>query len=190
MSTYKQVFEKNKYNLPEVVNKSKTWFNQQALLLSKQNLQPIRLIQSSTDKNRSQVTPGDMYLFMYRAEHRDTLPYWDMFPLVFPFRRLKDGFIGLNMHYLPYQMRIVLLDRLMDIRTDKSITENTRLRFSWSTIQGASKLKLAEPCVHRYLGDNLMTPLKRIDPQDWTTALFLPIESFVGASKTTVWRNI
>lgn len=157
--------------------------------MGKQGIQPQRLIRSEPSRNVNRITPGEMYLFMYDAKHAEDLPYFDMFPLVFPFRRLQDGFIGLNMHYLPYQLRVDLLDRLMDFRSNKTLNENTKLKYSWSTIQAASRYSNAIPCVHRYLLSQIQTPLKKIDAQDWGTALMLPVERFVGASKQQVWSK-
>lgn len=189
MSLYTETFQKNQYNLPQVVQKSKTWFQQQALLLSKQNIQPLKLIRSSPEKNVMKIIPGDLVLFMYDAKTQDKLQYWDMFPLVFPFRKLTDGFIGLNLHYLPYYMRARLLDRLMDFSTNQLMNENTRLRYKWSTISSVARYAAAFPCVHRYLLPHIQTPLKKIDSQDWTTALMLPVERFIGASKQRVWSE-
>lgn len=189
MNAFEQVFKRNQYNLGDAATKSRTWFQQQVQLLSKQTIAPQRLINSDPDRNQSRIVPGNLYLFSYDAKHQDTLPYWDMFPLVFPFSRLKDGFIGLNMHYLPYQLRIQLLDRLMEFKSNKTLNENTKLKYSWSTIAGVSRFKLAESCVHRYLNTQIQSPLKKIDAPEWTTALMLPVERFVGAQKSTVWRN-
>jgi len=189
MGLYSDIFRSNQYQLAQTSVKSKTWFLQQAKLLSKQDIKPLALIQSETRRNTNHIIPGELYTFMYDAKHRDTLPYWDMFPLVFPYRRLKDGFIGLNFHYLNYQMRIQLLDRLMEFKTNKTLNETTRIKYSWATIQGSSKLKIAEPCIHRYLLSHVQSPFKKIEAPDWTTALMLPVERFVGASKQRVWTE-
>lgn len=189
MGLYTDTFRKNQYNIQNAVQQSRSWFQQQALLLGKQGIQPQRLIRSEPSRNVARIVPGEMYLFNYDAKHAEDLPYWDMFPLVFPFRRLRDGFIGLNMHYLPYQLRVQLLDRLMDFRTNKTLNENTKLKYSWSTINAASRYANAIPCVHRYLLTQIQSPLKKIDSQDWATALMLPVERFVGASKQQVWSN-
>jgi hypothetical protein len=189
MGTYTDVFNKNHYQLKDAVARSQTWFQQQSRLLGRQQIQPLRLIKSEPQRNARHIIPGEMYLFAYDAKTQDKLPYWDMFPLVFPFRKLQDGFIGLNMHYLPHALRARLLDRLMEFKTNSAMDETTRLRYSWSTIQGVSKFKIAEPCIHRYLTSHLQSPLKRIDSQDWTTALLLPVERFVGASKQQVWTE-
>lgn len=189
MSLYSNIFNKNQVDLKSAVKQSQTWFQQQSVLLGRQRIIPLQLIKSEPQRNVNRIIPGEMYLFAYDAKTKDTLPYWDMFPLVFPFKKLKDGFIGLNMHYLPYAMRVRLLDRLMDFKTNSLLNDTTRLRYSWSTIQGASRFKMAEPCVHRYLTDHIQSPLKKIDSNDWATALLLPVERFVGASKQRVWTE-
>ena len=189
MSIYSDTFQKNQYNLVQAAQRSQTWFQQQARLLTKQSIQPMRLINSEPERNRFRVVPGELYLFMYDAKMQDELPYWDMFPLVFPFRKLKDGFIGLNMHYLPYKARVTLLSRLMDFKTNRLMNENTRLKCSWGVINGLSRYSFAKHCVHRYLANHLQTPLKKIDASDWATAMMLPVERFVGASKQQVWSE-
>lgn len=189
MSLYSNIFTKNQVDLKTAVKQSQTWFQQQSFLLGRQRIIPLQLIKSEPQRNVNRIIPGEMYLFAYDAKTKDTLPYWDMYPLVFPFKKLKDGFIGLNMHYLPYAMRVRLLDRLMDFKTNSLLNDTTRLRYSWSTIQGVSRFKMAEPCVHRYLTNHIQSPLKKIDSNDWATALLLPVERFVGASKQRVWTE-
>lgn len=189
MGTFEQTFKDHRYNLPDAVRKSRTWFQQQALLLNKERIIPSQLIRSAPSLNRKKIIPGELYLFQYDAKHQDTLPYWDMFPLVFPFSETPDGFIGLNMHYLPYQMRFQLLDRLMVFRTSQTLNETTRLKYSWQTIAGLSKFKIAEACVKRYLLNHVQSPFKKIEADNWGTAMMLPVERFVGASKQVVWNE-
>lgn len=189
MSTYNKIFTDNQYNLKYAVKRSEDWFKQQIVLLRQQRIGAYYLMRSNAEQNRSAITPGEMYMFYYDAKLKDELPYWDKFPLVFPFRALDDGFIGLNMHYLPYRMRIVLLDQLSVFRNTARFNEDTRLKLSWELIQGLSKLNLAKPCVHRYLASHIKSPLKKVDAPDWTTALMLPVEQFTGASKQRVWTD-
>ena len=187
MGAFEQTFLKNQYDVKQAAQKSQTWFQQQARLLAKQTISPQTLIRADSKRNKAKITPGEMYLFAYDAKTQDTLPYWDMFPLVFPFRRLPDGFIGLNFHYLPYMYRIKLLDRLLEFKTSKTLTETTKLRYSWSTIASATKYKWAQPCVHRYLTAHVQSAFKKIDAPDWGTAMMLPVERFVGANKLKIW---
>lgn len=190
MATYDQIFRKNHYDIKTAISKSRTWFEQQARLLSgNTQIVPQRLIRTNAERNVTKVVPGELYLFNYDAKLKDTLPYWDTFPLVFPFRKMPDGFIGLNMHYLPYQLRIVLLDRLMSFKTNSAMDETTRLKLSWGTISALSAQFHAQSTVHRYLLDHVKSPLKRIDSADWATAMMLPVERFVGSTKQKVWKD-
>ena len=47
---------------------------------------------------------GRMYFYFYDPKTKDTLPYYDKFPLVIPIERYPDGFLGLNLHYQSIQM--------------------------------------------------------------------------------------
>lgn len=137
--------------------------------------------------NKIQV--GNMYMYIYDPKLKETLPYYDTFPLVFPFKKVPGGFYGLNMHYLPYGLRFQLLQRLFDLATDSTITDSTRLVMSWKVLSGSSKFAAVQPCVKHYLDDHVMSRFLLIPPKDWATAVMLPVERFVGATKTRVWRD-
>jgi len=55
---------------------------------------------------------GGLMFFIYDPKTKDKLPYWDRFPLVIPINLYPDGFLGLNLHYLPYYQRQLLLATL------------------------------------------------------------------------------
>jgi hypothetical protein len=185
----KDIFLQNQYDLKTAAVRSKAWFQQQATMLKRHNITAQKVLNSDSQKVNRQIMPGSLYMFLYDPKTKDELPYYDMFPLVFPYKKLSGGFMGLNMHYLPYQARVVLLQRLMDFATDKNMTENTRIRYSWNLISGVSRFKWAEPCVKHYLNSHLKSGFRKIDAPDWTTAMLLPVEQFVGASKNKVWQD-
>lgn len=187
MTSMLDVFQKHRYD-PSIVTQSRTWFRQQATLLRKEGIKPARMYQNS-GSYVSSVKPGNMYMFFYDPKTKDTLPYYDSFPLVFPFAKTPNGFMGLNLHYLSYRFRIVLLDNLLKFKNTKGLDETTKLRLSWDLLKGISKHRLVEPCVKSYLTDHLVTQLKLVSPTDWTTALMMPVESFKKASTTEVWKN-
>jgi hypothetical protein len=125
---------------------------------------------------------------MYIAKHRATLPYYDQFPMVFPFKAVKGGFLGLNMHYIPYAYRIKILDSLIDIDLSKR-TDSKKIQISWDLITSTSRLKPLEPCIHHYLYNQMASGLKLIYPKDYATAMLLPVQNFVGATTTQVWKD-
>lgn len=183
------IFEKNKYNLVDAAKQSRSWFAQQQLLLRRQNINIQKVMRSDPREMKASIKPGHLYMFAYDPKHKETLPYYDAFPLVFPYEAVKGGFMGLNLHYLPYQMRVILLDRLMVFAVNDTMDETTRLKYSWQLISTASRYAMAQPCIKHYLYDHVGSPFRRIDASDWATAMMLPVEQFVGASREQIWKD-
>ena len=183
------VFERNQYDLANAAKKSRGWLENQVTMMTKQNITPNKVLAGDPKALTTTLTPGHLYLFGYDAKMKAELPYYDRFPLVFPFRKTADGFLGLNMHYLPYQLRIQLLDRLMVFRSNARMDETTRLKYSWATIDGVSKFAAAKPCVKQYLSGHVKTQFRKVSSEDWATAMLLPVERFVGASKQEIWAE-
>ena len=188
-STMLDVFEKNQYDLKTAVKKSRAWFEQQVLLMTRQQLTPQRVLNGNPEQLVTRVMPGHLYMFVYDPKTKAELPYYDRFPLVFPFRKTPDGFIGLNMHYLPYQLRITLLDNLLTYANNQRFDETTRLKYSWALIDGVSKYAAAKPCVKQYLSGHVRTQFRQVESNNWATAMLLPVERFVGASKQEIWSD-
>jgi hypothetical protein len=189
MASFYDIFKQNQYDLKAAAKQSRTWYEQQARLLGAKSITPNKVLRSQSARVKSQVVPGSLYMFLYDPKGKADLPYYDVFPMVFPFKKVPGGFLGLNMHYLPYQARVQLLDRLMSFATDTKLNESTRIKYSWATINGVSKFKLAEPCVKHYLTNHVRSTFRKIDAPDWATAMLLPVEQFVGANKAKVWED-
>lgn len=187
--TVKDVFERNRYDLKTAIKKSRSWFDRQVQMLARENLTPQKVISGNTDQVTTTVLPGYLYMYLYDPKLKETLPYYDRFPLVFPYRKTQDGFIGLNMHYLPYALRIELLDALLTFRNNNRLDETTRLKYSWAVIDGVSRYRAAQPCIKQYLIPHVRSQFRRINADDWATAMLLPVERFVGASKQEVWAD-
>lgn len=183
------VFEKNKYNLEDASKKSRAWFSQQVLILRGQRITPQKVLTSNANQLRQRISPGFLYMFSYDPKYKEELPYYDAFPLVFPYATAPGGFIGLNLHYLPYQMRITLLDRLMTFANNDKMDETTKIKYSWQLINGVSRYKLAQPCIKQYLNEHVRSPFRRIESNDWATAMMLPVEQFTKATREQVWTD-
>ena len=63
---------------------------------------------------------GRMYFYFYNPKWKDSLPYYDRFPLVIPIERYQDGFLGLNLHYIHPKQRIILLDKLSEVASNNN----------------------------------------------------------------------
>jgi len=135
------------------------------------------------------ILPGKMYMFFYTPKHKETLPYYDLFPLVLPFRKVPGGFYGLNLHYLPYIVRFRILGILSDYATDEKMVEETRLRLNWKLLSSTSRLKPVEACVKHYLFENVESRFLEIPYPDWVVASQLPVEMFEKQNKLDVWND-
>lgn len=183
------VFDANKYNLSVAVEKSSSWYKKQVAALAKDNITPNKILQGDITELTNAIRPGFLYMYKYDPKTKDTLPYYDVFPLVFPFRKTKTGFYGLNMHYLPYELRIKLLDELLVFKSNSRWDETTKIKYSWELINGISRFAPAQPCVKQYLNAHVKSAFRQISSDDWATAMLLPVEKFVGASKQQVWSD-
>jgi hypothetical protein len=145
----------------------------------------------NSDKSRLTTTlvPGTMYMFFYDPKHKKTLPFYDRFPLIFPFELTSDGFMGINLHYLPLDIRAKVMDALYTVATDRKYNETTRLRLSYGVLQQFAGSKFIRPCIKRYLNGHVKSAFMQVFPAEWDIALFLPTERFAKASKQQVFEH-
>lgn len=174
--------------LPARSRRSKNWFREAAKNTS---VTPQKLLKEHTPKlipaNRFEY--GNMYLFNYDPKWKKELPYYDTWPLIFPIDPKPNGFLGINLHYLPLEARAKLMDKLYSIRTDNSYNEQTKLAISYSVLKSASKFKYFEPCVKWYLWDHVRSKFLWVESVEWDIALFLPLARFQKKSQEEVWKD-
>ena len=171
--------------MPNKTADARQWFRDEASSISTARQREIFSKADYTNR----VIPGQMLMFLYDAKHRSTLPYFDQFPLIFPLGPASDGFLGLNLHYLPHTFRAQLMDALYETSNNKKYDDSTKLRVSYDILKSASKFRYFKPCVKHYLNNNVKSRFVYISPEKWDIALFLPTERFAGARKQRVWED-
>ena len=169
--------------VPARTDSARAWYRDRARTT---RIQPQTLIKSDRERLTSRVMIGRMYHFFYDPKHKKTLPYYDRFPLIFPFKSVRGGFLGINLHYLPLRLRAKLMDELYGLAEDNRYDENTRLRISYNVLNGAAKYKYFKPCVKHYLTPHVKSRFLEVYAAEWDIALFLPTERFVGSNKRAV----
>ena len=137
-------------------------------------------------KRDSKPFYGKLNMFFYDPKHKKKLPYYDTFPLVLPLESYPDGFLGINLHYLPIPLRIKLLDGLVDFSNNTKFDESTRLVVDYSKLK---KIKLIKPTLKRYLAGHTKSDFRRIDADEFTIATLLPVQRFKKASESEVWKE-
>ena len=117
-----------------------------------------------------------MNLFGYDPKHKDRLPYYDVFPLIFPLEPAKGGFIGLNFHYLPPLARVQFLRSLANTTTDKKFDKKTRYNINWRNNTFMKKT------AKHYLFNQVRTSFLNITAEEMAIAIFLPVARFKKGS--------
>ena len=180
----------NKVPAPPGTPEYRNWFRDRASRITRVNHN--KLISENkplTMKSIRLQDIGRMFMFFYDAKTKADLPFWDMFPLIFPIHIYKDGFLGINLHYLPPLYRAKLMDQLYSIVNNTKYDMTTKLRISYEILNGAAKFKLFKPCVKRYLNNHVRSRFLHISAEEWDFATFLPVQKFQKASATTVWAD-
>lgn len=140
---------------------------------------------------RGVVTPilGQIFHYVYDPKTKDDLPYYDTFPLVMPIQMYDDGWLGINVHYLPPYLRARLLGLIRATMRSTKMTREVKARLTYQIIVTASRMRIALPAVKRYLTSHVASKIARIHPRDWHYVVMLPSEQFKKASKEKVWAD-
>ena len=132
---------------------------------------------------------GGLYSFYYDPKTKDDLPYYDRFPMVIALERYPDGFLGLNLHYLPLNYRVAFLSKLADYASYNANDEVQRLRVTYDILSASKRLREFRPCIKKYLLTQVQSKIITIQPEEWEAAALLPLHQFRKASASKVWNE-
>jgi hypothetical protein len=166
-------------------DESQKWFRNKLKNIGQVNRQ--KLLRDSALQRVARPRMGDMYMFFYDPKHKETLPYYDTFPLIIMVEKAPGGFYGLNMHYLPPVLRAKLFDGLA--KSDERYDENTRFRARYRLLQSVRKLKYFKPCFKHYLTKHVEGRISKVEAPEWEIALFMPTQRFKKATATQVYAD-
>ena len=165
------------------IRKSADWYNRNVRNLS-DRITARKLMNSG--KLIARPSAGRLNMFFYEPKTRARLPYYDVFPLVFPLEPIRGGFLGMNFHYLPPLLRMRLLERMQAKATDKDFDSNTKFDVTYSDVK---RLSIVKPTIKKYLYSYVQTGFLRINADEAATAIFLPVQRFKKASEVRVYAD-
>lgn len=175
--------------VPAKTRAAREWYRDaaSALVTKITSSQALRRTQESRKVDSMEL--GYMYAFSYDPKMKRELPYYDVFPLIFPVKFERDGFLGINFHYLPPVLRAKLMDALYPNLTNRQFDDSTRMRISYDILQSAAKYRYFKPTLKKYLRSHVRSQFLEIHVNEWDIALFLPTESFRKADTEKVWAE-
>jgi len=184
--------EKIAAQLPWMSREATEWFKNKIRELRN----PQKLIQPITkEKHRftrntdvRKFLMGGLYFFVYDPKGKADLPYYDRFPLVMPLKKESDGFIGLNFHYLPLSYRIRFMKKLLPLALYDG-DDIRRIRITYDILSASSRYKEFKPCIKKYLIPHIKSRILKVEPDEWDTALFLPVHQFRKAPVQEIWKE-
>ena len=174
-------------------DESRAWFMNKAKNMRNINRQALireePLKQRTALQNLSRTgLVGTMQMFFYDPKHKETLPYYDLFPLIIVVGPAKGGFYGLNLHYLPPILRAKMLDSLMETANMKA-TDDAKFQITYKKLQAVSNLKYYEPCFKHYLTKHVKSKFAEVPMPEWEIATFLPTAQFRKANSKKVYAD-
>jgi len=166
------------------------WLQKQINEIKRPSAIPITIKgEVSRQKQPGQLRIGMMYCYYYDPKTKDELPYWDRFPMVLVLEKYNDGFLGLNIHYLPVKYRVAFLQKLMRYAQLTPDDDIKRMRISYDILTATKRYAEFRPCLKRYLYSHLRSRILMIEPKEWDVATMLPIQQFRGAKPQKVWQD-
>ena len=145
-----------------------------------------------TEKSRyvNRFLLGGLYFFYYNPKLKNELPYYDTFPLVLILERYPDGFLGLNLHYLPIKFRVALMKKMLSyggVYTEDD--EIRKIRMTYDILASSRRFREFRPCLKRYLTNHVKSRILAVQPNEWDIATYLPVQQFKKAKPLQVWQE-
>ena len=180
--------QKSAADLRTMSRQSLDWLMKKIAGLRNPSIIPAQ-IKGEQNRQVTRFTQGGLYYFYYNPKLKDDLPYYDKFPLVLVLERYPDGFLGLNLHYLPLKYRVALMDKLMDYAVLNEVDDIKRMRVTYDILSASKRFKEFKPCVKKYLHGQIQSKILAVQPNEWDVAVFLPIQQFKKATSNEVWQE-
>jgi hypothetical protein len=168
--------------------RSAAWFQRKVKEHVGSQMNVLKHLGDNITRQQKRPELGTLCMYFYAPKYKDTLPFYDTFPLLLPFDFTGTHFTGINLHYLAPMVRYKLLERLSVFTTDKNYDENTKLKLSWQLLSSAAQFPEVQPAVKKYIfsGKHVKSNFMVIPPSDWKSALFLPTARFKKATEAQV----
>jgi hypothetical protein len=185
--------EKSAAGVQNMTRQSFAWLRQKMLQLRNPTayIPPMtrEMFRYTPPSNRQKFLLGGLYFFIYDPKTKVELPYYDRFPLVMPLQRQSDGFLGLNLHYLPVNYRILFMRKLMGRAIYDENDEIKRIRITYDILDATRRLREFRPCVKQYLYSHIRSRILAVQPDEWDVATYLPVHQFKKQAAKSVWQD-
>lgn len=138
---------------------------------------------------------GQMLFFKYEPINEKFLntpnTYYDIFPLCIITDVTRDGFEGINLHYLDLEKRQFLLSSLLEGYTviKSNDTSRNRLLVSYQSLKNRRKMRFFKPCYKKYRWKGIKRRPIEVPFEYWQVLSNLDLGFFTNKVKPSVYRH-
>jgi hypothetical protein len=180
--------ERNAVDAQRLSRESLRWLQEKIAGLKNLSREPSTIAREQF-RNTTKFQLGRLYCFFYDPKGKEDLPYYDKFPMVIALEKYPDGFLGLNLHYLPFKYRVAFLNKLLQFAVLDANDDVRRLRVTYDILSASKRFKEFRPCIKRYLHNHIRSKILTIEPHEWEVASLMPLQQFKGAKPKEVWQE-
>jgi hypothetical protein len=168
--------------------KSAEWFLEKVEDMARNTPLDRRAVRNSFPFAKRKIV-GQMFMFFYYPKTAQQLPYYDRFPLIFLLEHTKNHFMGLNLHYLPLDLRQQLYYRLLPRATTSEFTEYTRLKIDYNFLKSRNSLRAFKACIRRYRYDQMIGRMAHVPANEWELTVHLPLALWRKSSEEAIHQD-
>ena len=143
------------------------------------------------------LLPGQLVFFTYKPiseSFRKRGGHYDSYPLVVVTKSGRDGFEGVNLHFLSPKWREFLFAQMMEnlatIPNKEREDWRTRFVLKENTLPSSARFKLYKPCFRRYLWEGVKRRPVIIPFDFWSDIVQAKLEGFKSTETGTRPKRI
>jgi hypothetical protein len=67
--------------------------------------------------------------------------------------------------------------------------EIKRMRVTYDILNASKRFREFKPCIKKYLFPHIKSRILAVQPDEWETAMYLPVHQFKGEKPQQIWKE-
>jgi hypothetical protein len=123
-------------------------------LTKRESADYVKELMKTKTNIKKKFQPGRILFYQYNA--KDKTQTYDKTPLVMVLKSNKSHMLGLNFHWLPMPLRVLLIKKIISLNK-QNIKNKVPLEFSYRTLKPFLKKLGYAPCIRLYIRTRVST---------------------------------
>lgn len=166
---------------------SLNWFSKQLSTIKADPTTTKKIIEDKTSKRFKYRKPGYIYMFRYVPPDKKELEFYDEFPVIITFGFSGNVVQGINLHYLPIRIRLILLLQILKSLTGEGETAKIKLQ---NLLKSSTVRKYISVMTEEFHFGGIRSKIRHITPDEFVIMSLLPVQKFKKKTQTQVYSQI